>query len=229
MPIALQQSKSVDGGSATSANLTFTSSVLASSLIVVDTRISANGRTITVSDDKGGSYASAFAAINDTNGDDMESFYAMGAAGGSTTVTVAISGAATTIRFAITEYSGVATSNAFDKVATATGSSTTPNSGATATTTQSDEVLHGYLDNADSTGAASFTQGSGYTKQEQLVVTGHLKIGTEYKVVAATGAYSADTTLNISDKWVMAILTFKGAPVGNPLYPSIPFMSPGRI
>jgi hypothetical protein len=45
------QSKSVDSGSVTSANLSFTANVQPGSMLVVVLRISANGRVITVSDD----------------------------------------------------------------------------------------------------------------------------------------------------------------------------------
>lgn len=200
------QSKSVDGGTATSTPLTFNSNVRQGSLIVVDCRVSANGRTITVTDNNNNVYASAYTALNDANGDDMITFYAQAAAPGSTTVTVAISGVAAGIRLAITEYTGLPFTGAFS-VATrqAYSASSTPSSG-NITLGQVPALLHCFVDNGGAV-ATSFTVGASFTKLEQLVVT-NLKIGTQYRIVNAPGTYSAGVTLSGADGGGVAIIAF---------------------
>lgn len=211
MAIAFVQSRSVDGGSVTSKTLAYNSNVSAAGLLPIAIRIGANGRTITVTDDKSNTYQAAGTALNDGNGNDWAASYAMNAAAGATTVQVAISGAAATIRFAIHEYSGAATTGALDQTTRQTYTTTaTPGSG-NVTTTQADELLWGFVDEGLSTAVTSFTAGTGYTKREQLVAT-FLKLGTEDQIVSATGTYSAGVTLDsATSAGVMGIATFKAA------------------
>jgi hypothetical protein len=85
-------------------------------------------------------------------------YYAENIKGGVNTVTVSdtVSGP---LRFAIMEYSGLATSNSFDGAAVATGTSASPNSGNLATTISGDLLLSAI----GTTNTATFTAGTGYT------------------------------------------------------------------
>jgi hypothetical protein len=210
--IAFVQSRSVDGGSVTSATLAYNSNVTAGSLLPHAVRIGANGRTITVTDDKSNTYNNAWSVLNDGQGNDIQVPYAMNAAAGATTVQVAISGAAATIRFAIHEYSGIATTSALDQQTRQTyAASSSPDSG-NVTITQADELLFGYVDNGTRSVATAFTQGASYNKREQLVVGTTLAIGTEDRIVAATGTYSAPFSLTGgAESGGVGIATFKGA------------------
>lgn len=202
------QSKSKDSGSVTSDTLAFTSNTTAGNTIVAGVRIGANGRTLTLSDSTSNTYNQT-AAQNDAVGDDLIGGYAQNIAGGACTVTSAISGAAASMRWVIGEYGGLATAS-FDKTAGAVGSSTTPSSGNTATTTQANETLVGLIDAGDS--QTGFTAGTSYTKREELIVGGSLKIGLEDRDVTSTGTYAADATLaGASGHWAAIILTLKAS------------------
>lgn len=214
MAIAFVQSKSLDGGSATAASLGLTAAVSLASLLVVPVRVGANGRTITVADNKANTYSN-LTVLSDGAGADANIFYAANAASGLTTVTLSISGAAATLRFAAHEYSGIATSTPLDQNTRQTYSVAaggTADSG-NVTTTQADELLFGYVEEAD--GATGFTAGTNYTKREELIVATALKVGTEDRIVAATGTYSASAVLSSNTpSGTIWIATFKGAAAG---------------
>lgn len=223
--IAFKQSKSADLGSQSSGGgtITFTSNVTAGSLLVVAVRLGATGRTITLGDDKSNTYSTAYFSTDDGQGDSLAVLYAMNAAAGATTVTISFSGAATTVRVAVHEYSGIATSNAFDQPAKQNfAATTTPTSGNTSTTAQGDELLFGYCENGAGFTAA-FTAGSGYAKREELTSGGLLKIGTEDQIVSVTGTYAADVTLDAAGSGNMGIATFKGpaASASNLIIPGV--------
>lgn len=211
--IAFIQSRGVDGGSVTSAPLAFNSTTTAGSLVVVGVRIGANGRTITVSDAQGNTYSQAGTTIDDAQGDDNAIFYAPNIVGGTTdTVTIAISGAAATIRFAIHEYSGAATTSPLDQTAgQAYATTTTPDSG-NVTTTQDNELLFGWL--VDGNTVADITSaGTGYNLREKLIVS-VLKFGSEDKLSTTAGVYSAGFTLTGVGFGAIRIATFKVAAAG---------------
>lgn len=200
----------MDGGSVTSAPLAFNSTTTAGSLVVVGVRIGANGRTITVSDAQGNSYSQAGTTIDDAQGDDNAIFYAPNIVGGTTdTVTVGISGAAATIRFAIHEYSGAATSSPLDQTTgQAYSSTTTPDSG-NVTTTQDNELLFGWLVDGDTVNDIT-SAGTGYNLREKLIVS-VLKFGSEDKIGTTAGTFSAGFTLISSGAGAIRIATFKAA------------------
>jgi hypothetical protein len=91
------------------------------------------------------------------------------------------------VAVSVTEFSGAAVSP-LDKTASAVGTSMSPSSGATASTAQAGELLVGAI------GAVGnymvFTPGAGYS----ALAPGYASsphILPEFRVVAATGAYSA--------------------------------------
>jgi len=85
-----------------------------------------------------------------------------------------------TLRFAILEYSGVAASNALDRVSSAEGTSASPNSGSLTNTTSGDLMLAGFL----SVDSETFTPGNGYTAEE-----------ASQPIQSADGPVSAGATL----------------------------------
>src|SRR5207253_1628285 len=123
-------------------------------------------QVFTVTDSRGNTYRKAIqfnVTLDAPNGNSTAIYYAENIAGGVNTVTVAnsISG---TLRFAIAEYSGVATANSLDGTAGAQGSGVSANSG-NATTTNNGDLLFAAISIAN---PASVTAGSGY-KVEDLV------------------------------------------------------------
>lgn len=104
------------------------------------------------------------------------------------------------------EISGLATSSAFDKSSTDTGSGGTASSGSTATTSQADELIIGCVHAANTT----FSAGSGYSDfQESTESTFFQSFASEAKIVAATSTYQADFPYAGSPNWSAAVATYK--------------------
>ena len=101
--------------------------------------------------------------------------------------------------------------SALDKTAAAKGSSTSPSSGATATTSHANELLWGaigYATNGKPTGAWSggFTGGTQFTNTR-----GISGIEDGYKTVSSVGAYTAAKTGIDKDAWTAVIATYATA------------------
>lgn len=105
----------------------------------------------------------------------------------------------------VAEYSGALTSGALDKIVqTGQGFSTSPSSGATATTTQPNELIVG-LTGFEGAGSP-MTPGGTYT--ERVEAAGVRPAQMEDKTVSATGTYTADGTITLAN-WCCSIATFK--------------------
>lgn len=112
------------------------------------------------------------------------------------------------------EFRGLVTASMVDQTSTATGNGTSPNSAATATTSQAEELLVGAI-GIENDSNAVVTPGIDYVALEARgsgtmgAPSGHVRIDPEYRVVTATGAYAADGTI-IAANWAAAIVTYKG-------------------
>jgi hypothetical protein len=127
------------------------------------------------------------------------------AAGNTITVTYP---ATTSKAVSIYYVDGTATS---DKTSTGMGTSTAPSSGNTAATTQASELLIGAIGSESYN--TTFTVGGSYIAMNSAIAnTGttntSISIFPEYRVVSATGAYSATGTLSTSRDWAAAIVTY---------------------
>jgi len=198
------------GGGATQAVLAFGANVTAGSSIFVCARINAVGKTITVTDTLGNTYAgsggTAGDVTNNTAGFQTYLYSAHNSAGGANTVTLAISGTGR-IWMNIAEYSGLATSSTLDQTASATGASAAIDSGATATTTQASELVIGVGgSNVDNT----FTLGTGFSNLN-VAAAGTNRVAMEGQVVSSTGTYNGTFTILTSTQWVGLVATYKGA------------------
>lgn len=107
----------------------------------------------------------------------------------------------------LTEWSGIA-SPGIDKTASDDGDSTAPDSGATAVTSQNDEMVLGViawsndLNEWDSPGAL-FTELVGSNSSTSVSVR------PEYRIVSAAAAYTATATLAGISNWIAICATFK--------------------
>ncbi len=201
MAISVVQHKSIDGGSATSVALAFTSNNAAGNLIWVGSRIGELGRTITVSDSVLNTYVFAVGQDQTADSHRADFQYAKNIGAGANTVTVGISGAAASIRFAIEEVSGLDTSSPLDKTSSNQGSSTSPDSGAV-TTTNANEILCGL---GTCGNPATFTAGTGYTIEETVAS----KLATEDDIVSNTVTKSASFSLSVTQNWTCLLATFQ--------------------
>jgi len=117
-------------------------------------------------------------------------------------------------------------STPFDKSATGLGSDQIPSSGATATTSQSDELLVGGIGTEGPDGDAAGTWNGDTTDNNQrLGTTGsgaasNITVAAATKIVSATGTYTASKTGITSRDWVAAIATYKGVAPAGDTYPA---------
>jgi hypothetical protein len=150
-----------------------------------------------VKDSAGNTYS---LAIGPTSGTALRQslYYASSIVGGSNTVTVTFSQAATAPDIRILEYRGV---TALDVTAGASGNSATSSSGA-ATTKAANELIFGANTVATSTSAA----GSGFTSRVITTPDGDI---AEDEAVTTAGSKTATAKLNSSGPWVMQMATFK--------------------
>ena len=204
--IKLVQHASVDEGiaSLSSASLSFASKNTVGNWIAVGIRVGEPNETITVKDSKGNTYHSA-TQINQTgDGDTLAIFYAENIAAGTNTVTVSVS-SADTLRIAILEFSGVASSGSIDQATASQGSNASPNSGSI-TTTASGDLLLGAIMTAD---GETVTAGSGYQIVESAPAAPNTKLIIEYQVQGSSGSGSASAKLSSADPWAAGIAAFR--------------------
>jgi hypothetical protein len=135
-------------------------------------------------------------------------------------------GAAGNAAGALLEVANVAAASQIDQTATATGSSTSPSSGATSATTQAYEVVIGAI---GTEGPGGDTQGSWSNGFQPIAYTGttggaaaaNVSLSVGYKIVNATGAQTAAKTGITSRQWGAAVATYKGlvasAPAADPV------------
>ena len=116
----------------------------------------------------------------------------------------------------VDEFAGL-TASPLDLNATGNGTATSLVTAATATTTQADELLIGAFAATFGLTGYAFTPGATYTQASQSNGVRPAYALTEYRVVSATGGYTADSTVaGTPDGWCAGIITFKAAATGSP-------------
>jgi uncharacterized repeat protein (TIGR01451 family) len=210
--IALVQHASSDAGTTTSAALAFPSANTGGNFIAVVIRAGKVGQVFTVSDSRGDVYRRALQVSATLDTVTLGIFYAEGIAGGANTVTVADTVSGGTLRFAVLEYSGVATSASLDGTpGLAEGTGTAMGSPSTTTTAAGDLIL-GLLDAAD---GETFTAGTGFTIEERVPASG-VKLAVEDRVQASAGAIAASATISAAQPWAAGVAAFRAASAGPP-------------
>jgi len=205
-PIAMVQSNAGERTGAASIPVSFLSGNTAGNLIVVLVRMSSTSQTVTITDSAGNSYVDAVSQAQTSDGHQVHILYAKNIKAGANTVTATFSATNNHPWLAIYEYSGLSTTNPLDRTAHAQGSSASPNSGASAITTNANELVFaaaGFVNNY----AGTATAGSGYTLQQQD--TGTSRAVTETTIVASTGTYAGTFTLSTSTNWSAVLATFQ--------------------
>jgi len=125
-----------------------------------------------------------------------------------TSVTVTVSGSAS-VAMTVVDVSG-ATATPLDRTMTASGSSTAPSTGTTATTAQASEIVVADIGWNSTVTPSGLT--AGYTAaplQQSTVSSNQTGEETAWLVVTTTGVQSLAATLSGSVAWVGAIATFK--------------------
>ncbi|MGH7484023.1 MAG: beta strand repeat-containing protein, partial [bacterium] len=205
--ITLVQHASKDAGSVASSSLGFGSNNTAGNFIAVVVRAGALNETVMVADSRQNTYHKAVLFNQAADGFTFAIYYAENIAGGANTVTVSDTVSAT-LRFAILEYSGVATSGSLDTFGSGQSHGTSLNSGAAVMTTVNGDLLLGAFmtGNGD-----NFTAGANYTIVESVPAEPNAKLMVENQIQAVAGATSANTTIGAADDWGGGLAAFKAA------------------
>lgn len=199
-------------GSATSITVSLPSVAAGSLLICVWRYGAAGGRTVTVSDDKGNTWANITSATDLVDGSANGISYAMNGASGTTIVTFAISGAAASLRMAASEYSGAATSNALDQQATATGIGATQGAGNVTPSTDGQLIIA----SAHSSAGEIYTVGSDFTIATLVALGDNAqRLTLEYYIQPTAAAHHTNITgSGTGETWGAVAVTFKAASTG---------------
>jgi len=207
----------------TSLAITTDRAVAAGDDILVAFAADEEGTVSSVTDSAGNTYELATQAVFDQSGaaagvrTHIYAAYNVAALPSGSTIT--INHTSVTARSAAASvFRGLAGSAVVDQTKTATGTSTSPSSGASGTTTQADELLIGAIGtegpHVDSPGVWSnaFTEGPrlgtsyGASSGDATDIT----VTMGWRIVGATGAYTAAKSgLATSRDWAAAIATFK--------------------
>lgn len=209
MAFAFVQSTTITSDTNPATSAAFGSATTVKNLIFV-TVVGDGGTTPTVTgitDSKGNTYTkipetSIGSAIN------MVAFYAViatGKAGTSHTITVTWNDASENVRVVAQEFSGFTGTPTVDQIVVASGSSTTPASGATSSTARANELVIGMLARGGTT-AATVTAGTGFTNL--VTVNDSDAAAQESRVVSSITTYNATFTLSVSRAWLAGIVTF---------------------
>jgi hypothetical protein len=213
--IALVQHANLDAGTSTSGSLAFPSANSFGNWIAVIVRAgTTTAEVFTITDTNGNTYQQAYQFAISPSTVVLAMYYAENIKGGPNTVMISdtVSGP---LRFAISEYSGIATSNSLDAVpVTAQGTSAVPNSG-TLTTGANGDLLFGAFITPNGDG---LTPGSGYTIEDSVPAQPSAKLVTEDQIQPQAGPASASASLTPSDNWGAALAAFRSiSGVGFPI------------
>lgn len=227
--MAYVQSTGADaGGSGTGTSIAFSSNNTAGNTLIFAARCGGDC-TVTVSDSKGNTWTEDVHLVQTSDLGLLTVWSAPNCAAGANTVTFTFS-VVVTSRYLIAEYNGMQTSAILDKKATTDGAgvtSATPTSAATATTTNANDLILGFVVTGGAQGTIS--AGSGFTLREATLETS--RVALEDKIVTSTGAYTSSFNFTGADTYAIAVVAYKmlgSTPIqGEPLT-SQTFMSMSR-
>jgi len=203
-----QTPQAAGGTSIQSIAVTLPQAVVAGNAIMAVGKYRADAGTLTFSDNLGNTWANDTAFNADLNNGIVIGSAKNLTAGGACTVTFTMTDTANRMGIVVMEYSGFTGGAVFDQTAQATGSSTSPDSGATPTTTAADELLIG--GGSDDGAGVPYTWTNSFTKLAESGL-GYGRVSAGDRIVASTGAYNATATLGTSTGWRMVIATYKAA------------------
>jgi fibronectin type 3 domain-containing protein len=197
-----------------SVSVTYTSAQTAGDLNVVMVGWSDSSSTVqSISDSKGNTYVAAIGPTVSSGNASQILYYAKnirGATAGSNTVTVTFSATVDFPEVRILEYSGIDPVNPFDVGVGASGVSVAQNSGPLTTTNANDLLVAGnYLFDTTTGTDPAYTQRLG-TDGGDVV---------QDRVVTSVGTYSATSTQDGPDWWLMQLAAFRAAAVGGDTTP----------
>ncbi|HXT34786.1 MAG TPA: DUF4038 domain-containing protein, partial [Chloroflexota bacterium] len=206
-PTFIQQAFATPQSTLASVSVSYPLAETAGDLNVVVVGWNDTSAAITSVRDSAGNHYSVAVPTQGASGISQAIYDAPTIVGGSDTVTVTFSPAAFIPDIRLLEYSGVG-GTILDGVASAAGSTASPNSGAFSTSAAGDLVVAGGTTWMGFTGA-----GSGYTLR---TITQPDMDLVEDLVAGAAGSYTASAPLNGAGPWVMQAVAFRVGPTATP-------------
>ena len=190
-------------------------------IIAYATDPNANVPPITITDSAGNTYHEIGPTIN--YGElrtYMFAAYDVNALDSGSTITIAASASVTARAAVVSVFRGLAHADPLDRTSTGTGSSAAPSAGPTSTTSEADELLIGVVGTEGPNGDPAGTWGDSFTAGPRTGTTGgtddtNITISLGYRIVSATGAYTAAKSGITSRDWAALIATFKAEPDPN--------------
>ena len=207
-PIGFVQGASVSTGSqATSVTLQLGQPVGAGDLLVGWFGQYNSSGQVKVSDNVNGVWTRVTTASTTFGSGGDLAFYYVQNAKAATSLTITISAtSATYLQGAVSEFSGVATSGAFDQAAAASGNSTSVATGATAAVGAGELVVGGIV-----TGGSPGTVTPGSSQGQPFVMGTHTSAGSadlEYIVSSAAGTQQSTATFTSATDWHAGVAVF---------------------
>jgi chitodextrinase len=199
------------GTQVTSVTITLTSPVSAGDLLAGWFGQYNSSGQVSVSDNVNGAWTRSSAATTfGSSSGDIALFYRQNSAAAPSGLTITITAAnATYLEAAAADYSGVATTGALDQVAVAKGSSTTVDSGPTASVGAGELVVGAILTGGSAgTVTAGSSQGQAFTLRSQA---GSGSADLEDILVSAAGAQDARATFSSATDWYAVAAVFHQA------------------
>jgi chitodextrinase len=197
---SMVQTKNNQISSGTSVSVPFNAPTQAGNTIVVYV-IWNNAGSVALTDSNGNAYVNVGTPVVWGNGYSAQVFYASHIKGGSDTVTATFRNSVTAFGVLyVHEYAGISPTNPVDIYCSASGSSTTLNSG-TATTTGANDLIFG----AGVSDNVVTAPGSGFISHDRAY--GNI---TEDRIAGSAGSYAATATHN-GKMWGMQMVAFRPA------------------
>ena len=197
---SMVQVKNNQISSGTSVSVPFNAPTQAGNTIVVYV-IWNNAGSVALTDSNGNAYVNVGTPVVWSNGYSAQVFYASKITGGSDTVTATFRNSVTAFGVLyVHEYAGISPTNPVDVYCSASGSSTTLNSG-TATTTGANDLIFG----AGVSDNVVTAPGSGFISHD--LAYGNI---TEDRIAGSAGSYAATATHN-GKMWGMQMVAFRPA------------------
>jgi hypothetical protein len=205
--IALVQHTNKDAAAATSTTLAYGSNPAANNLLIVAVRSgNGTGSTITCTDTIGNTWTSGTISIDATNGQSEQLCWAVNSTSAADTVTVTLNASAT-IRMAIYEYSGTATSNPLDVQATGAADSSSVVS-ASITPTGANELI---ISAAGFNNTSTVTAGTNFTLEDQVPAAPNTRMAAEDWIQTTATATTGPMSLGNPSPYVSVVAAFKPA------------------
>ncbi|HSE29246.1 MAG TPA: prepilin-type N-terminal cleavage/methylation domain-containing protein [Candidatus Saccharimonadales bacterium] len=167
----------------------------------------ANGPIASCSDDRSNTYGTAVMIEDTTMQQSIGICYALNVTGGATTISANFSTPAGFRRMVITEYSGVASTDALDVVASATGAASTATdavSSTAATTTMANELVFGAV--MDTEGQTTINPGTGFTQRNY---SNNKDLAVQDKNQATAASVSSTQTFGTTHRYAAAMAVFR--------------------